>query len=170
MIRSLSVALVLALVVAGTTVSVTSSAAAAAPAVQYGVGSSSLAVPSAGGRHLYVSPSGTDSYKQYSRIPCLRDPASTPPYQDACPEPTADAPLRTVQAAVRAAHAGDVIVVRSGTYTEAVGWGLTRGTSTRPVVLQAAPGERVEVRGTLIMSSPDYWTIQGIRFLHGGAP
>lgn len=142
------------------------STATAASGVQYGVGSTSLATPSSGGRYLYVSTSGTDSYKQYSRVPCLRDPDSKPPYQDACPEPTASSPLRTVQAAVRSAHAGDVIVLRTGTYAEAVGWGITRGTSSRPIVLQAAPGERVQINGTLIMSSPDYWTIQGIRFVY----
>lgn len=164
---SLLAALAATLVVGAVAVGAVEPAQAAT--VQYGVGSTSLATPASGGRYLYVSPSGTDSYKQYSRIPCLRDPASKPPYQDQCPEPTASAPLRTVQGAVRAARAGDVIVVRSGTYAEAVGWGLTRGTASRPVVLQAAPGERVQVSGTLIMSSPDYWTIQGIRFVHNAA-
>lgn len=161
-------ALVTALVVsAATAIDITP--ASAASAVQYGVGSTSLASPSTGGRYLYVATTGTDSYKQYSRVPCLRDPSSRPPYQDACPEPTASAPLRTVQAAVRSAHAGDVIVVRSGTYAEAIGWGIERGTSARPIVLQAAPGERVQISGTLIMTSPDYWTVQGIRFVHNAA-
>lgn len=161
------IALVVAVVASGTTA--IAPTATAAPSVQYGVGSTALANPSAGGRYLYVSTSGTDSYKQYSRIPCLRDPASKPPYQDACPEPTASAPLRTVQAAVRSARAGDVIVIRAGTYSEAVGWGITRGTSSRPIVMQAAPAERVVISGTLIMSSPDYWTVQGIRFVYNSA-
>ena len=165
MIRSVLAAAVVALTVGSAAVAGTSPATAAAD-VRYGVGTTSLAAPAAGGRYLYVAPTGTDSYHQYSRIPCLRDPSQQPPYQDACPEPTAAAPLRTVQAAVRAARAGDVIVVRAGTYTEAVGWGLTRGTAARPIVLQAAPGERVQIAGTLIMSSPDHWTIQGIRFVH----
>jgi len=154
---------------AALTGAVTDAAPARAAGVQYGVGSTSLAAPAAGGRYLYVATTGTDSYRQYSRVPCLRDPASKPPYQDACPEPTAEAPLRTVQAAVRAARAGDVIVVRGGTYAEAVGWGLNRGTASRPIVLQSAPGERVQVSGTLIMSSPDYWTVRGIRFVHNAA-
>lgn len=160
--------IIAALLVAATSLTGSAPAQAAAD-VQYGVGSTSLATPSPNGSYLYVAPNGTDSYKQYSRIPCLRDPASTPPYQDACPEPTVDAPLRTIQAAIRSAHAGDVVVVRAGTYAEAIGWGIARGTSSRPIVLQAAPGERVQVSGTLIMSSPDYWTVQGIRFVYNAA-
>lgn len=166
MIRSTFLAAAVAVLALGAGTVVDAAPASAAESVQYGVGATSLAAPSARGRYLYVAPNGTDSYKQYSRIPCLRDPASRPPYQDACPEPTAQAPLRTVQAAVRAAHPGDVVVVRAGTYSEAVGWGIARGTAERPIVLQASPGERVVVSGTLIMSSPDYWTVRGIRFVH----
>lgn len=139
--------------------------ASAAPAT-YGVGSTTLAQPQSGGRFIYVATNGTDKYQQYSRITCLLNPADQPKYQDKCPEPTAAAPLQTIQAGIRAARPGDVIVVRGGVYKEAIGWGHLKGTSTRPIVLQAAVGERVEVNGTLIMSDPDYWTIAGMRFTH----
>lgn len=139
---------------------------ASAASVTYGVGSKSLTQPQAGGRFIYVATNGTDSYQQYSRIPCLVNPANQPKYQDKCPEPTANAPLRTIQAGIRAARPGDVIVVRGGVYKEAIGWGHAKGTSTRPIVLQGAVGERVEVNGTLIMSDADYWTIAGMRFTH----
>lgn len=142
---------------------------AAAASATYGVGSTKLATLQAGGRYLYVATNGTDKYKQYSRITCLLDPADQPSYQDQCPEPTAAAPLRTIQAAIRAARPGDVIVVRAGVYQEAIGWGHLKGTASRPIVLQAAVGERVEVNGTLIIADADYWTISGIRFTYNAA-
>lgn len=139
---------------------------ASVPAASVAVGTTSLAEPSSGGRYVYVATNGTDTYKTYNRVPCLVDPSKRAPYQDACPEPTPADPLRTIEAAVKAARPGDVIVVRGGVYPEAVGWGIQRGTAVRPIVLQSAPGERVEVHGTLIMSSPDHWTIRGIRFIY----
>lgn len=145
---------------------VAGAAAATTVAVSYGVGARSLSQPSPGGRFVYVSTNGSDTYKQYGRAACLRDPADAGQYQDRCPEPTASSPLRTVQAGIRAARPGDVIVVREGVYAEAIGWGIQRGTVERPIVLQASPGERVEVNGTLIMASADHWTINGIRFTY----
>lgn len=163
--------MVLATVIGGSVVGtpVERAAAASTAAVSYGLGASSLSQPSSGGRHIYVSTAGSDTYKQYNRAACLRDPANAGQYQDRCPEPTSSVPLRTVQAGLRAARPGDVIVVRGGVYAEAIGWGIQRGTAERPIVLQSSPGERVEINGTLIMASADHWTIHGLRFTYNSA-
>ena len=63
---------------------------------------------------------------------------------------------------VRRARAGDTIVVRGGTYQEVVGWGAVKGTSSRPIHLQAAPGERVVLKGVVSLKGADYWIVRGI--------
>lgn len=156
------------------------SPASALTSQQVGVGATSLATPKSGGRTIYVSPTGTDvqrewkqwstwgEWRDYSRLACLADPNATSGPVD-CPEPTITAPLLTVKTAVRVARPGDVIVVRAGTYAEAVGWGILPGTSTRPIVMQAYPGERAVISGTLTLKAPDYWTVKGLRFLYNPA-
>jgi hypothetical protein len=75
---------------------------------------------------------------------------------------TIDTPWRTIETAVRQARPGDTIVVRGGTYQEAVGWGAVKGTSTAPIRLQAAAGERVVIKGTLALMGADYWIVRGM--------
>lgn len=156
-----------------------SSPAVSSPASPSGVGSSSLAVPVSGSRYIYVATNGTDLVSPdgddpdwaspYSREGCLNT-GSTPgwaadkPLQERCPEPSVHNPLRTIQTAIKVADPGDVIVVRAGTYTEQLGWAARAGTQTKPIVMQAAPGERVDVLGDLIIKNPDWWTIEGFRF------
>lgn len=74
---------------------------------------------------------------------------------------TEAAPLRTIQAAVDAASAGDTIYVRTGTYTEQVV--LRRsGTRDQPIRLLAYPGERPVIDGeyTLPVKPDSYaWPI-----------
>lgn len=129
-------------------------------------GAGSLATPANGGRTIYVSTTGSDTYQKWNRLYCLTDPVR---YKEPCPEPSMAAPLRTVETAVRVAKPGDVVAVRAGVYKEAVGWGIRRATAARPITLQAYPGERVEINGTLIMTSPDYWRVTGIHFTHNSA-
>ena len=54
-------------------------------------------------------------------------------------------PYKTIDQAVTASAAGDAVVVKAGTYREAVA--LKSGTAASPYTLQAAPGERVVVSG-----------------------
>jgi hypothetical protein len=59
---------------------------------------------------------------------------------------TAEAPLRTIQAAVDAAYAGDTIYVRGGSYAEQVVMRHS-GTRERPIRLLAYPGETPVIDG-----------------------
>ena len=152
----------------------------------FGVGTTTLAKPASGSRYIYVSPTGKDlvseyqewlgAEKDYLRDVCLtQEPDSAGKWgsQSVCPEPTMNDPLATVQLAMRIARPGDVIVIRGGTYSEAIGWGITVGTAAKPIIMQAYPGESVTVAGQLTLSGasspslvgPDYWKIRGIRFV-----
>lgn len=136
-----------------------------------GVGSSSIATPTAGARAIYVDDQGSDywgvtvswGYKEYNRISCL-DNKPLPINDPICPEATIDRPLRTVQGAVKIAKPGDVIIIRSGTYDEKVGWSARPARSDAPIRMQSYPGETVRLNGYLKLSGTDYWTVQGIRF------
>lgn len=135
------------------------------------VGTEEIAAPASGGRTIYVSVTGKDKVtyaeswgdKTVSRYMCLSQ-RSTDPVR--CPAATVNRPLRSVQAAIRSALPGDVLVVREGVYQEAVGWGAVAATSTKPIVLQAYPGERAEVNGTLMLRKPSYWTVRGFHFTY----
>jgi hypothetical protein len=145
------------------------SAAATSPNTYIGLGAASLATPVAGGRYIYVATTGTDTVQSWNRFNCLDDPGyigSGASSQSSCPEPSKTAPLATIELAIRIAKPGDVIVVRGGIYREAIGWSARKGTASKPIIMQAYPGERVEVNGTLILRSPNYWTIQGFHFTH----
>ena len=59
---------------------------------------------------------------------------------------TIDQPLKTIQAAVDRARAGDTVYIRDGTYVEAVR--VTRsGTSSSPIRIKAYPGEAPVIDG-----------------------
>jgi len=84
-----------------------------------------LALPVPGSaRDWFVSPSGNDSS-----------------------EGTEQAPLRTVQAALEHAQAGDVCKLRQGTYREAAEF-KSSGVKDKPVRIMALPGESVIFDGT----------------------
>ena len=100
----------------------------------------------AAGRTLYVSTTGQDFASNGYSVP----PNSI------------DSPWRTIAMAVRRAVAGDTIVVRGGTYQEAVGWGARKGTSSAPIHLQNYDGERVLIKGTLALNGADYWIVSGM--------
>ncbi|WP_458108809.1 hypothetical protein M1D51_05260 [Arthrobacter sp. R3-55] len=102
-------------------------------------------------------------YVEYNRVTCL-DTGTMPPNQPSCPEPTISQPLKTVQAGVKIAKPGDVIVVRAGTYDEKVGWAARPARSDAPIHLQSYPGEMVQINGYLSLTGADYWIVQGIRW------
>jgi parallel beta-helix repeat protein len=68
---------------------------------------------------------------------------------------TAEAPFFTINAAAQVAQPGDTVLVREGTYRERIS-PARGGTETDPVVYQALPGERVEVKGSEEWTAP--WT------------
>lgn len=155
------------------------SASASTSDPSFGVGAPSLATPASGSRYIYVATNGTDfdqeyqewynggDLKSYNRMVCLTDPTKeTWGSQTQCTEPTIKNPLKTVQLAMRIARPGDVIVVRGGTYAEAIGWGIVAGQSSKPITLQSHPGEKVTLHGILGLVKPHYWRISGIRFTH----
>lgn len=75
---------------------------------------------------------------------------------------TQAAPWKSIYWAVRRARPGDTIVVRGGTYREAVGYGAVPGTATAPIRLENQKGERVVLMGTIQLENADYWTVRGI--------
>ena len=97
-------------------------------------------------RTLYVAPWGEDY---------LDDGYTTSPN-------TFDTPWETILMAIRRAQPGDTIVVRGGTYVEAVGWGAQPGTKNSPIVLTNYKDERVVIAGHLQLVGADYWTVDGI--------
>ncbi len=68
---------------------------------------------------------------------------------------TAEKPFRTINAAAQVAQPGDTVLVRAGVYRERVS-PARGGSAETPIVYQAAPGERVEVKGSEVWSAP--WT------------
>lgn len=63
---------------------------------------------------------------------------------------TAEAPLKTIQAAAERAMPGDEVIVHEGVYREWV-HPVRSGTEKRPIVFRAAPGEKVEIKGSEII-------------------
>ena len=66
---------------------------------------------------------------------------------DSAPGTEAD-PFRTIQRAAEAAQAGDTVTVHGGTYRERVNPPRGGLSGEQRIVYQAAPGERVEIRGS----------------------
>jgi hypothetical protein len=60
-------------------------------------------------------------------------------------------PFRTISAAARAAQPGDVITVHEGTYRERVTPPRGGKSDTRRIVYQAAPGEKVVIKGSEVV-------------------
>jgi len=67
---------------------------------------------------------------------------------------TAAAPFKTIQQAARTAVAGDVVLVRAGTYRETVRPSHS-GAAGAPITFQAYPGEQVTVSGANVVGG---WT------------
>jgi hypothetical protein len=78
---------------------------------------------------------------------------------------TASRPLRTIQAAANKARPGDVITVHEGTYRERVNPPRGGTSDTQRIVYQAAPGEKVELKGSEIIKewkplAKGVWTVE----------
>jgi hypothetical protein len=75
---------------------------------------------------------------------------------------TEAAPWRTIQHALISLVAGDTLIVHGGTYTEHVSASLHAGTSSAPILVRAAAGERPIVKGLMWLTGPTWWTIDGL--------
>jgi hypothetical protein len=87
----------------------------------------------------YVAPSGSDS----------ADGSASHPY-------------KTLTKAFSTLRAGDTLYVRGGTYPERIKSTPADGTASSPITVKAYPGERPVVQGLLWLSTPDYWTLDGV--------
>ena len=71
---------------------------------------------------------------------------------------TAAAPLRTIQRGAELAQPGDVVTVHAGVYRERVNPPRGGESDARRITYQAAPGEKVEIRGSEVVR--DWTTVQ----------
>ncbi|MCX6971129.1 MAG: right-handed parallel beta-helix repeat-containing protein [Verrucomicrobia bacterium] len=71
---------------------------------------------------------------------------------------TSEKPFLTIMAAARVAQPGDTITVHAGVYRERVNPPCGGESDARRIVYQAAPGERVEIKGSEIVTG---WTKAG---------
>ena len=62
-------------------------------------------------------------------------------------------PLRTISAAARVAQPGDLITMHEGVYRERVSPPRGGESDTKRIVYQAAPGEKVEIKGSQVVKS-----------------
>jgi alpha-N-arabinofuranosidase len=66
---------------------------------------------------------------------------------------TAAAPFRTIQRAADVAQPGDVITVHGGVYRERINPARGGESESRRIIYQAAPGERVEIKGSEVVTN-----------------
>lgn len=59
-------------------------------------------------------------------------------------------PLKTIQAAAERVQPGDEVIVHTGIYREQVS-PVRGGTEKQPIIFRAAPGEKVEIKGSEVM-------------------
>lgn len=74
------------------------------------------------------------------------------------------APYHTLAKGLDAVKAGQTLIVKGGEYRERIKYGVggKNTSSSRPILVQAAPGERVVVKGLLNLYNIDHWTVRGI--------
>lgn len=75
-----------------------------------------------------------------------------------------DAPFPTISEGVLAVRAGQTLMIKGGTYREQVnpGYRAPTGTADAPIIMTNAPGEGVVIRGRVVLTDVDHWTISGI--------
>ena len=106
--------------------------------------SMSLAADVPSGREYHVSPQGNDAN-----------------------DGSAANMLKTISAAARLAQPGDVITVHEGVYRERITPPRGGQSDTKRIVYQAAPGEKVEIKGSEVVK---HWTKSPGRHVEGHAP
>jgi parallel beta-helix repeat protein len=79
------------------------------------------------------------------------------------------APGDSVAAALTRLRAGDTLVLRGGTYAEAVNVTMPKGTAAAPIVVRAAAGERPVITGLFWIGDPTYTAFDGINVTWGAA-
>lgn len=75
---------------------------------------------------------------------------------------TATSPYRTIAKAFSVLRPGDTLLVHGGTYPERVAMTVAAGTSTAPIYVVAAAGERPVIQGLLWLKGASHWTLDGI--------
>ena len=109
----------------------------------------------AAGNTYYVSTSGSDTSL------------------NTCAGGTESSPWATIEFGMRCLQPGDTLIVRGGTYQQEVTPVTTSGTAAQPILVTAAPGERVVIEGILWLRSDgnisgfDHWTIRGLNVTFG---
>ena len=86
---------------------------------------------------------------------------------------TTAAPLRTIQRAAELAQPGDVITVHDGIYRERINPPRGGESDTKRIVYQAAPGEKVEIKGSEVVKGwvkvqDDVWKVTLPNSFFGG--
>ena len=71
-------------------------------------------------------------------------------------------PRANLRSALRALRAGDVLLLRGGTYSDKVHVTVSPGTARAPVVVARYPGERPVIRGLFWVTAPSHYTFYGI--------
>jgi len=66
---------------------------------------------------------------------------------------TSESPFLTIQAAADVAEAGDVITIHAGVYRESISPPRGGDSESNPIVYQAAPGEKVEIKGSEVIDT-----------------
>lgn len=79
-----------------------------------------------------------------------------------------DDPWRSLQHALDSVEPGQVVMLREGVYPEWVNWWVAGGTEDAPVTLQAFPGERAVITGSLQIRV-DWVRVTGLIFRGGTA-
>ncbi len=86
---------------------------------------------------------------------------------------TVTAPLRTIQRAADLAQPGDVITVHEGVYRERVSPPRGGDSDSNRITYQAAPGEKVEIKGSEIIKNwvkvqGDVWKVKILNSFFAG--
>lgn len=79
------------------------------------------------------------------------------------------APGQSVSTALAKLRAGDTLILRGGTYAEAVNVTMAAGTAAAPITVRAAAGERPVIAGLLWVGDPTYTAFDGINVTWGAA-